>query len=180
MHTRHFAAATVLALLITTFALVTTWQPAGAATLRFTDPVDSRYAPDLRRITVVHKRRLTVIAHHSGTPMSQYTLIRYWIDSRPRNPGPEFFVMVIPNSDGLTLRRSETWKQERGNVVRCPGLRAHADYLANDALRLSVPRRCLGNPSRVRVAIRVEERYADRNFSDWAAGRHRFMPPVHR
>ncbi len=174
------AAATALGAALTVATLVSVPPTAAADTQDFTDPADSNHAPDLRRITVEHSRRLTVVARHTGTELSQFTRIHYWIDTRPLNPGPEFYALVLPNTDGAVLQRTGTWRQHRGPVVGCRGFRAHADFIANDALRLSVPRRCLGAPPRVRVAIRVQEVYASKQFSDWAAGFRQFMPWVHR
>ena len=71
------------------------------------------------------------------------------------------------------------YKLERPTrVVRCPGMRAHADMFDEAPVSLRIPRRCIGDPKRVRVAARFEDETTA--SVDWAPERRTFTPWVAR
>jgi hypothetical protein len=107
-----------------------------------------------------------------------------WVSTVNSDPGPEYRMTVIPNSDGLWLDRmgDEFW----GPVERqidCPGLRARSDASGGaaddpDVVRFSVPRGCLGSPEAVQVAVRHRYTPVDGPRFDWAPARERFFGAV--
>jgi hypothetical protein len=57
-------------------------------------------------------------------------------------------------------------------------MRARADIFEDAPVSLRIPRRCLGDPRRVRVAVRFEDETA--GSIDWAPERRTFTPWVAR
>lgn len=104
---------------------------------------------------------------------------RFWLDTRPKNAGPEYKVEVVANSDNFGLLRVGAFGQQ-GTPVSCAGLRATADQYAPDWVSISVPRSCLGNPGKVRVAVRGHYRYPGPDVVDWAPAKQKFFGWVAR
>lgn len=157
----------------------TMWAPgaAQAETRAFRDPaVDSGQATDLRRVIVKYEHRLRITATYPGDTL-EGSVVRYWIDTRRRDPGPEYFVEVRPNSELGDLQRVDTWSTTGGEAVECPSLRAHADIFAEKPRTwLRVGARCLGSPGKVRVAVQTR----DGASRDWVESRRTFTAAVHR
>jgi hypothetical protein len=111
--------------------------------------------------------------------MTLGTHYQFWLDTNPHDPGPEYRVNVIPNAGGSPLRKVANFHSP-GTKVKCNGLRATADVFGEDYAKIVVPRSCIGNPSKVRVAVRGY--YGDEHPAvvDWAPGKERFTPWVHR
>ena len=103
----------------------------------------------------------------------------FWLDTRPSDAGPEYKVVVYPNSDGIQLRRLDDFG-EAGTAVPCDRLRARADAFGPDVVSISVPRSCMGNPGRIRVSVRG--RYVDdgHQVRDWAPAERSFFGWVNR
>lgn len=106
------------------------------------------------------------------------TYYRFWLDTDPKDPGPEYKTEVYPNSDGMALQKVENFSSE-GTNVRCGGYRAIADAYGPEYAKIIVPRSCLGNPSKVRVSVTG---FYDENpdVVDWAPGTRKFTPWVYR
>jgi hypothetical protein len=166
----------ILALIVTLTMLV---SPTGAYadTKRFPDSAsDQPYAADIHTVVVRHAKRVRVAVHFNDFKITQYSTLTIWFDTRPALSGPEFVVILKPESS-FTLRTSKAWKV--GKNVPCP---MNASFLmgrSEDAV-LAVPRRCLGKPRKVRVSVRSTELYATRVFHDWAPAKRSFYPWVRR
>ncbi len=106
------------------------------------------------------------------------TYYRFWLDTNPDDPGPEYRSDVYADSDGLYLMKVANFDSP-GIRIRCSGIDAIADTDGPEYAKLIVPRSCMGTPSRVRVAV---VGYYDENpdVVDWAPGERRLYPWVNR
>ncbi len=116
--------------------------------------------------------------------------ITVWFDVSRRNSGPEYVFdqEFAADGDGHTGRwvgKVDTWGWN-GRSVQCAQWRTHVNY-ATDVIRLTIPRRCLGSPAKVRWSPTTWRltRYDDdgtawgtadgapyyRKFASWWAGR---------
>jgi hypothetical protein len=160
---------------VTTIALLGV-SPAGATTVRFTDPSgDLRTGADIHAVTVTNGVPVKVrVAHRSLERNSRNGFEVVYFDTRRRDPGPEFAA-----SGGLGRPRDWMFfKTERWSgpyrAVECP-VRMWVHFAA-DTSGFVVPRRCLGNPrAAIRVAVQVT---TTGGAEDWAPARHRFSPRV--
>jgi hypothetical protein len=160
-------------------ASLSTLQPAHADTRRFTDRAgDTSLPADLTTVRVSNgPERLQVAVRPGRVQAGDY--FAFWLDTRPRNAGPEYKVGVLPNSDGFGLVRVGAFGQQ-GTPVRCDGLRATADAFAPEWVSISVPRSCLRNPGGVRVAVKARYTEGEQQVVDWAPARRRFFGWVAR
>jgi hypothetical protein len=146
---------------------------------------DIRTFPDvsghITGVRVSHgPRTLGITAYDAEMTLDTY--YHFWVDTDSTNPGPEYKVEVYPNSDGIFFKRVGNFAS-RGVTVRCRGLRAIADVFGEDYAKVIIPRSCIGEPSRVRVAVvGYYQEDDDRRIDvvDWAPGEERFYPWVNR
>lgn len=103
--------------------------------------------------------------------------IIFYVDTRRRNPGPEFSMGGPIGFDGdYGLVPIRGWG-DTGRPKSCHGLRYHVSYKHN-RVRTAIPRKCLGrHVKKIRVAV-LSARSGGRN--DWAPRRHHFYPAVAR
>jgi hypothetical protein len=108
------------------------------------------------------------------------TRYEFWLDTNPNDPGAEYRVDVIPNSEVLPLMKVANFDSPGIKITTCGGLRVQADAGNEDAqfAKIIVPRSCMGTPSKVRVS--VVGIYSDPDVVDWAPGEERFYPWVNR
>ena len=154
--------------------------PQGAAsadTTAYDDPVGDSTSVDISRVRVVHRDAVTVRVH-SAVPLAAGQVYTFWIDTG-RGPRPTYAVTFRANSDfGGQLAIVESFGRRASRFVDCPGLRGHADMFDDRPVSVRLPRTCLGDPRRVRVAVRFgDEQTGD---VDWAPARRTFGPWVRR
>jgi hypothetical protein len=150
---------------------------AHADTAAFEDPVGDSTSVDISQVRVVHRNAVKVSVR-SAVPLAAGQVYAFWIDTG-RGPRPTFHVSFRANSDfsdSLAVVRS--FGQRPTRVVRCPGMRAHADMFDEAPVSLRIPRRCIGDPKRVRVAVKFEDETT--GSVDWAPERRTFTPWVAR
>ena len=150
---------------------------AHAGTGAFEDPVGDSTSVDISQVRVVHRNAVKVSVR-SAVPLAAGQVYSFWIDTG-RGPRPTFHVSFRANSDfsdSLAVVRS--FGQRPTRVVRCPGMRAHADMFDEEPVSLRIPRRCIGDPTRVRVAVKFEDETT--GSVDWAPDRRTFTPWVAR
>ena len=150
---------------------------AHAGTAAFEDPVGDSTSVDISQVRVVHRNAVKVSVR-SAVPLAAGQVYSFWIDTG-RGPRPTFHVSFRANSDfsdSLAVVRS--FGQRPTRVVRCPGMRAHADMFDEAPVSLRVPWRCIGDPKRVRVAVKFEDETT--GSVDWAPERRTFTPWVAR
>jgi hypothetical protein len=145
---------------------------ASAATKTFDDPAgDSGSATDIRTVTVTYEARLKVVATYPDSTLKG-SFLRYWLNTAPKNPGPEYLVTVVPNSDSFGISKIKRFGQIHGQAVDCAGFRAKADIFSEKPRTwIRIPARCLGEPGRIAVA--VQTRHGKQ--SDWVKAPQTFL-----
>ena len=157
--------------------LALTPGPVMADTKVLDDPVGDSTAVDISQVRVAHRDSVTVRVR-SAVPLTAGQVYAFWIDTA-RGPGPIYRVTFQANTefdDRLGVVRSFGTRPSR--FVPCRGLRARADIFSDRPVSLRIPRRCLDNPRRVRVAVRFTDDTV--NAVDWSADRRTFGPWVRR
>ena len=148
---------------------------AQADTGSFDDPVGDGTSVDITRVRVAHENAVKVSVR-SAVPLAAGQVYGFWIDTG-RGPRPTYAVKFRANSDfGGQLGVVESFGERPSRFVRCPGLRAHADMFDDRPVWVRVPRACLGDPRRVRVAVKFVDEIA--GSVDWAPERRTFGPWV--
>lgn len=108
---------------------------------------------------------------------------RFWIDTRPADPGPEYLVGVRANSDyDAPLRIVESFTSGAGTEQPCPGIELHSDNGDDEPVSyVRIPQSCLSSPGKVRVASDStgpegeydiapnDGAYSDSRFTAWVA-----------
>ncbi len=151
--------------------------PATADTTVFDDPVGDSTFVDISRVRVVH-RDAVVVRVRSAVPLAAGQLYGFWIDAG-HGPRPDYYVDFRANAGfDDVLRRVRYFGDRRSLFVPCPGMRARADVFADKPVSIRIPRRCLKNPGRVRVAVQFSD--DSMGTVDWAADRRTFGPWVKR
>ena len=143
----------------------------------FDDPVGDSTFVDISRVRLVH-RDSVIVRVRSAVPLTAGQVYAFWIDAG-HGRGPDYYVDFRANAGfEEVLRRVRFFGDRRSRFVQCPGLRLRADILADKPVSIRIPRRCLKNPGRVRVAVQFKDESMD--TVDWAADRRTFGPWVKR
>ena len=150
---------------------------AHAGTGTFEDPVGDSTSVDISQVRVVHENAVKVSVR-SAVPLAAGQVYAFWVDTG-RGARPTFQVSFRANSDFIeSLGVVRSFGRRPTRVVRCPGMRAHADMFDEAPVSLRIPRRCIGDPRRVRVAVRFLDETT--GSVDWAPERRTFTPWVVR
>ncbi len=107
---------------------------------------------------------------------------RFWLDTDPSDPGPEYKAEVYPNSEVVPLMKVANFSSG-GIKFDCDGYRVIADSFGDPYAKIIVPRPCVGTPGRVRVSVVAYYDHDDDghiDVVDWAPGTQRFTPWVNR
>lgn len=150
--------------------------PAMADTKVFDDPVGDSTSVDISRVRVVH-RDSVMVRVQSGVPLTTSQLYAFWIDVG-HGPQPDYHVAFRANTDFDKVLRLVRSFDDRRSHVRCRGIRLRADIFTDKPVSIRIPRRCLTNPRRVRVAVQFKDETT--GTVDWAADRRTFGPWVKR
>lgn len=146
---------------------------AHADTKSFSDP-----KPNITKVTVKHSSKSIKVTTKTGKfRVGSYFTV--YLDTDPKNPGPEYRNDIYPNSEVSPLKRVEKFGN-KGKTVACDGLTAKADAFGPKKVTLKVPRSCVGKPSKVRVSVRGYYDVKGPNVVDWAPGKKKFTGWVHR
>jgi hypothetical protein len=170
-------AARALTALTVAATLAVSTGPATADATSYDDPVGDSTSVDISRVRVVHRHAVAVRVH-SAVPLAAGQVYTFWIGTG-RGTRPTYAVTFRANSDfGGQLAIVESFGRRPSRFVDCPGMRAHADMFDDRPVSVRIPRTCLGDPRRVRVAVRfADEQTGD---VDWAPERRTFGPWVRR
>jgi hypothetical protein len=162
---------------VLTVALLVVSGGASAATRTFTDPDDSDTI-DIRAVRVAYANWMRVRVKHDG-PIEAGQVYAFWIDTRRRNPGPEYYTSFRPNAEVEPLNRVSGFNDPTRTPIACEKVAAAADIgRPRAAVRLRVGGDCLGDPDRVRISVNF--RNPDGLSADWAPARRQLYPPVRR
>jgi hypothetical protein len=148
-----------------------------ADTKVFDDLVGDSTSVDISRVRVVH-RDSVIVRVRSAVPLAAGQVYAFWIDAG-HGPGPDYRVSFRANA-GFEERLGivKAFGVRRTRFVQCRGLRARADMFTGKPVSIRIPRRCLENPRRIRVAVQFKDESTD--TVDWAADRRTFGPWVKR
>ncbi|WP_159081462.1 hypothetical protein [Nocardioides sediminis] len=150
---------------------------AAADTTRYDDPIGDSTEVDVSRVRVVHRDAVTVRVR-SAVPLAAGQLYTFWIQTG-RGAGRTYHVAFRANSDFEDrLGVVRPFGRHPTRFVECPGVRARADIFSDAPVAIRVPRSCLGEPGRVRVAVRFADETT--GAADWAPERRTFGPWVTR
>lgn len=167
-------AAAVTALTLGTVAAAGT--AATAETRAFTDARgDLAHGADIHEVTVTHNRVVRVTVEHEDLVRSYKSgsSIRVYLDTDRSAKGPEFaFLGGTFEGADYALVRTDGWKP-RTRAVR-GSYRMDLDYAA-DTATIMVGRAALGDPARVRVAVKtggemLPPNSEPHNAADWLGG----------
>lgn len=176
---RPLAAAAAAAL---TVGLAGVAAPASAESTSATDPADATASlTDVRRVTVNHgpeqvivKVRFTDLVKTSDGGPSGMTV---FFDSRPGRKGPELrFDTGLQEGTDYQVTKTSGWAQS-GDRLTCPAsLRLK---WAEDVAVVRVSRECLGEPDKVRVAVKMVDLYdGSHPVTDWLGNPRSFTSYV--
>ncbi len=146
------------------------------------DPADSTASlHDLRRVVVNHgaerlrvKVWVTDLRRHSQAGPAGLSI---FLDTNASRRGPELRLGTgLQDGTDYQLVRMRGWRTV-GDPLTC---RHHLTLdPAEDMVRFSAHRRCLGSPDAVRVAVRMRDDFDDSHpVVDWMTGRRAFTPWV--
>lgn len=185
-HGRGRAAALVGAVAAT--LVLTTASPASAETVRIVDRAGDgiRHAGDpqrsshgdIGRVRVDHRlRTVEVRLFAAPAPAHFEEFTEVWIDTRPRNRGPERVLTFGAEVERWWVNKVDRFSRD-GNGFGPQTCSGSAPFLPRRLVAV-VPRHCLGFPPKVRVCVRTAAEGFEVRF-DWAPGRHRFSRWVQR
>jgi len=151
--------------------------PQGAAsadTKAYYDPVGDATSMDIFRVRVAHRDAVSVRVR-SAVPLKAGQVYTFWVDAG-RAPRSTYHVSFRPNSDEGRLGVVRAFGGKTSRFVECSGMQSRADIFGDALVSIRIPRGCLGNPERVRVAVR----FADESTGavDWAPTSRTFGPWV--
>jgi hypothetical protein len=157
--------------------------PAAGAAATFSDPRgDTTHPADIVGVRVQAGHRIVVTVHHANLTFRDGPgRIRIAYSTGPRYSGPEFYLRMAYQSDQpVELRSAQGWGHlDSPPIASCQGERARVRP-GHDTTRISVPSSCFGDPSRVRVQVRLAPFSDDNRRVDLAPGPRSFGPWVRR
>ena len=155
--------------------------PADAQVVRAHDAqgdATGRYQADLRAVRVDHRAH-GVLIDIVGDAADYYQV---WIDLDPADPGPERLVVLSLETLAPSVHTVNSFSRATivgtqplsPSVCSSPVVRASFRPGSRHVL-LDVPRACLGDPARVRVAVQAAMDHPG-TTTDWAPRRRHFGP----
>ena len=158
--------------------------PATAATATFDDASgDVAHPVDLQSVKVVNEKNVRIVLQHDDLTRSFKSGASgtVFLDTDPAEKGPEFaFAGGYFEGADYALIKTDGWTFGRRAVPLTCSYEMHLDYAA-DVTRMRISRGCLGNPDKVRVAVKVGGEQADGDIvRDWLGSRRELTPWVAR
>jgi hypothetical protein len=158
----------------------------------FDRPDNARHGIDINWTELVMaKRRGKIIVRIQGQEFtrSRLSLVDVWLDVSRSNNGPEFVLSHQFRGDrdgyaGHGTWRVDTWSSVERKVA-CPKMHTKVKY-RSDVIRMSIPKRCVSNPKRVRFSVttwditRRDGKWDWFGYYDSAPGRQRLSSPTGR
>jgi hypothetical protein len=158
--------------------------PATAATATFEDSSgDVAHPVDLQSVKVVNEKNVRIVLQHDDLRRSFKSGAsgEVFLDTDPSRKGPEYvFTGGYFEGADYALIKTDGWTYGRRAVPLTCSYEMHLDYAA-DTTRMRISRGCLGNPGKVRVAVKVGGEQADGDIvRDWLGSRRELTPWVAR
>ena len=168
---------------VTALSAVALAAPASAETANvFDGPDASGSLGDILTVNIKHRERRVVVTTNVADLRRQSeggpSGLNIWFDTEPSRPGPGYvFGTGLQSGTDYFLSRARNWRAV-GEPTSCSH-QATFDW-AGDKVVLSVARRCLGRPAKIRVAERMRDDFdASHPIIDWMKGTRQFSPWVH-
>lgn len=160
--------------------------PANAALYGVDDPEDTFHGSDLRAVQVrdaEHKLVVTTTHDNLRRDPSTGSAGSVYLDTDRRNRGPEYVFVggYFGGTDYALLHTDGFGHKKWGKAVNGRYLMT-IDYKA-DTVRMAMSRKAVGNPGKVRVAVRVSGTRTDgtsKGLVDWLGEPRSFTPWVAR
>jgi hypothetical protein len=155
-----------------TAALAAITTPAVAENVTVRDGADATASlTDIRRVKVAHApRNVFVAASFTDLRRRSDAGLTVFLDADPGRPGPERAVITgLQDGTDYQMVRVRNWRLV-GDPLTCDH-ELRLDFGA-DVAHVRVARACLGNPARVRVAMKMVDTYdGSHPVTDWLKGR---------
>ena len=179
----HSATGAVAALLAVLLAPVVVCAPAGAARAVIVDGDDSPALADLLRIKVKNGNQVVRVRLTFDDLVRQVTRagqsVGVFLDTERGRPGPEFGLGGGLNyGTDYQLARMRRWTWVGGRPLLC-AYDGEIDW-GKDTATYTIDAECLGDYTRLRVAVEVGEHDGSKNVSDWLLGEKEFARWVDR
>lgn len=143
----------------------------------FEDAIGDSSSVDISQVRVAHRDNV-IVRVQSAVPLNAGQVYAFWIDTGG-DPQPDYYVSFQANTDfGEVLTPVRSFGKRPSRTVPCRGIRLRADIFTGKPVSMRIPRRCLDDPRRVRVAVQFRDESTD--TVDWAADRRTFGPWVKR
>ena len=98
-----------------------------------------------------------------------------WIDT-PGTSNARYFARIYPEAGYGAVLAVDGWKTS--GEPACQRWEARLVTGPNEKATFSIPRTCLGEPGKVRVATRADYERDGRTLRDWVRGKQEFGPWV--
>jgi hypothetical protein len=157
--------------------LVVSIGPASAERASVQDRVgDDNGWGDIALVEVDHGARQLRVVIHQPPEASVPDQFEVWVDTTPRRHGADFVLLDYHGVWGAkeTIHRVDRWRDDSwGRKVACRG--ADMDRVRDRAgdghlmMIFTVPRRCLGNPAKLRIQAVTAQEHIPAN--DYAPGK---------
>lgn len=148
--------------------------PAEAATRTFHDGARESSKMDLTRVKVTNGKTYLTVTADVGS-MTTEDRFYLWVDTDPKNAGPEYRGTLIPNSEWQRLRKvgsfSDGGKSLKGENCWVAGT---ADIHSKPTVVWKIKRSCMKYPGKVRVAVKARYLAASGVDSDWGPAKNKF------
>lgn len=157
--------------------------PAAAERLVVADPNESDSAADVSRVIVNHRAdpeaasKGRIVVRVRAGEVDHGDRFNLWLDRPGDRAGIRYHAQMLPDAGYEAVQKVKGWRV-RGTKA-CDRWEARLTAGPDQVAVFSIPRTCLGEPDRVRVAVRVTydpsgEVYRDwvpetRTFTDWVA-----------
>lgn len=145
--------------------------PANAASIGVKDPRDTHHGSDLRSVELRHgDRNVVVVTSHTNLRRDPSTgsAGAVYLDTDRTNKGPEFvFVGGYFEGTDYQLLETEGFSRKKWGAPVEGSYRMTINY-AKDRVRMRMSRAALGNPDKVRTAVRISGTRTDgTGVVDW-------------
>lgn len=179
MHGFSLAGRTTSVLVAAALTVAALTAPAQAETRRFHDPNESGTINDTSAVVVRHSLgphghdgRVVVQVRAGNVLVNDF--FDLWIDVP--GPGDNFHARIRPEAEFGPVRAVTGF--ERAGSVACRRWEAGAVSGRHTVVVFSIPRTCLGDPTRVRIATRSTYVYNQGTQRDWVPAARAFTPWV--
>lgn len=158
-------------------ALISFAGAAAADSITVRDPNESGTINDTSRLRVTHvynddgRRGRIIVRARVGNVLLQ-DRFDLWLDTPGGRTTPEYFARIRPETEYGPVRHVRGW--ETTGRAACTRWEARSLAGRDQTVTFNIPRSCLDNPKRVRVALRSVYQYNQGRSRDWVPAARTF------